>query len=305
MGIVDYLSYKFWDSVSKNSRKILKTRKYPENVVEHLNVPYMDDNRWEHTMDVYYPDNRKMSNPVIIDIHGGGWMSGNNVFNKRFCYSLAECGFVVVNINYRLIPTTDIAGQLEDCINAINWVYNHIHYFCGDKNNIFLIGDSAGGFLASYSALITTSDTLASKFHIKKPEAKIRALGLISPVCYMQNMGTLQPYYDNLLKGFTVSGGDVSILNIDKVIDEGKMPPTLMTTSTGDVLAKKHTNKLHMLLKEKKITNQYFCWGLHKGKMLPHVFPIMYPELEASKDIIQYINAFFKSKIQAKTEMSE
>ena len=168
MSFVDYASHKFWDAVGKNSAEIMKKRRYPDNVEEHLGVAYIDDGRWEHTMDIYYPDNRKMLNPVIVDVHGGGWMSGNNMFNKRFCYSLAELGFVVVNINYRLIPNTDIAGQLEDCINALNWVHENIHYFCGDKENIFMIGDSAGGFIATYSTLITTSDSLAKTFHIKK-----------------------------------------------------------------------------------------------------------------------------------------
>ena len=305
MEIVNFLSKQFWGLVGKTNEKILHTRTYPNDVNEHVGVRYIDDDRWEHTMDVYYPDNRTLSNPVIIDIHGGGWMSGNNVFNKRFCYSLAQLGFVVVNINYRLIPSTDIAGQLQDCISAIKWVNENIHYFTGDNKNMFIIGDSAGGFLASYATLMCSSKELCQKFNIIKPDVKINGLALISPVCYMNLKGRLQPYYDNLLKDYVKNGGDINLLNIDNVIDMGKMPPTLLTTSTGDILARKTTDKLHMLLKEKRISNQYYCWKLYKGMRLPHVFPIMYPTSGPGKVIISYINEFFKSKVKNPTHPTE
>jgi acetyl esterase/lipase len=183
-------------------------------------------------------------------------------------------------------------------VDAVNWVYENIHYFTGDNNNIYLIGDSAGGFLASYTALMCSSQELCDRFGIEKPQANINALALISPVCYMNQKGRLQPYYDNLLKGYIKNGGDVNLLNIDNVIDLGTMPPTLLTTSTGDVLAKRATDRLHTLLKDKQVSNQYYCWKLYNGMLLPHVFPIMYPTSRPGKDIIGFINYFFKFKLK-------
>lgn len=58
--------------------------------------------------------------PVIIDIHGGGWMYGTKEINKNYCLVLAQNDYVVVNINYRLAPDFSVADQLRDCFSPLN-----------------------------------------------------------------------------------------------------------------------------------------------------------------------------------------
>lgn len=53
-----------------------------------------------------------------------------------------------------------MADQLRDCFFAFKWVSTNIEKYGGDLNNVFVTGDSAGGFLAAYSALLNSSENL-------------------------------------------------------------------------------------------------------------------------------------------------
>jgi acetyl esterase/lipase len=288
------ISKNMWDGIQSACDKIEKKRFYPGTVYARNDIAYKDDGNHYHTLDVYYPVRRKPYNPVIVQIHGGGWMSGDNRFGKRFAYSLAEKGFVVVNINYRLIPDTGIAGQLEDCLDALKWVWNNIHYYSGNRNKITLVGESAGGFLAAYTALLTSSEKLSEKFNLPYLPVKISALGLICPVCYMNQGKKSKIYYDELVREFVESGGDRSLLDIDTAMTIGKMPPTFIVTSTGDFLAKKYCEMLRTSLYGRKITYQYACWKGYNGKPLTHAFPFIYPTIPPTLQTIDMMTKFFK-----------
>ena len=64
-------------------------------------VNYAGDNDAEHTLDVYYLDNDKMK-PVLVDVHGGGFISHDKKIDSVFANVMAQKGFVVFTINYRL-----------------------------------------------------------------------------------------------------------------------------------------------------------------------------------------------------------
>lgn len=74
--------------------------------------------------------------PVIVDVHGGGWVYGNKELNEYYCMELAKLGFVVCDINYRLCPVTDLKGQVQDVTAALQWIFDHIHQYGGDSEQI-------------------------------------------------------------------------------------------------------------------------------------------------------------------------
>ena len=79
----------------------------PEDVVRYDGIRYGDDPRWQ-TLDVYRP--RAAGDgvlPVIVSVHGGGWVYGDKTVYQFYCMSLAQRGFAVVNFSYRLAPETN------------------------------------------------------------------------------------------------------------------------------------------------------------------------------------------------------
>lgn len=116
-------------------------------------------------LNIYTPKN-KTKCPVLIYIHGGGFNSGSNAEEPFRGYEYASRGIVSVFINYRVgilgyFAHEEIQKQFnrngnfghDDQLQAIKWVKEHIEEFGGDKDNITLIGQSAGAISIQYHCL--------------------------------------------------------------------------------------------------------------------------------------------------------
>jgi len=92
--------------------------------------------------------------PVLVFIHGGGWVLFHPKHYDSVCTHLcAGASCIVVSVDYRLSPETKFPGALDDCIEALRWVSLHAGSVNGDPSRIIISGDSAGGNLAAAVAL--------------------------------------------------------------------------------------------------------------------------------------------------------
>lgn len=87
--------------------------------------------------------------PVLIWIHGGAWQFGNKFAVQRKPEFFRELGFVLVSVEYRMVPDVTFREQASDIATAIRWVTNHIERYGGDAKRIYLMGHSAGAHLAA------------------------------------------------------------------------------------------------------------------------------------------------------------
>ena len=94
-------------------------------------------------LDVYYPEGLKDC-PVIVWFHGGGLEAGN----KEIPEKLKQKGWVVIGVNYRLLPKVTIRETLDDAAEAVAWVFRHATEYGGDPKKIVVIGHSAGGYIS-------------------------------------------------------------------------------------------------------------------------------------------------------------
>lgn len=87
--------------------------------------------------------------PIVLFIHGGGWIAGSLEIVDSFCRSLAGLsGCIVVSIDYRLAPECPYPAGLEDCYDALTWVVSEQEAL-GSAGSIVVAGESAGGNLAA------------------------------------------------------------------------------------------------------------------------------------------------------------
>ena len=92
--------------------------------------------------------------PVLLQVHGGGWMIGNKDQQGIPLMSrLASHGWVCVAINYRLSPRGTWPDHIVDVKHAIAWIKEHIAEYGGDPDFVAITGGSAGGHLTSLAAL--------------------------------------------------------------------------------------------------------------------------------------------------------
>jgi acetyl esterase/lipase len=100
-------------------------------------------------LDVYHRRDRPTGVPVVLHFHGGGFHSGNKRREARPLIGyLASRGMVCASADYRLRPHVSREEQVADSLGAIEWMRSHADEYGGDPGRIFLLGSSAGAYLA-------------------------------------------------------------------------------------------------------------------------------------------------------------
>lgn len=271
----------------------------PPEVEMVKDIPYIDDGNLYHLLDVYYPQGTEPDAklPVIIDIHGGGWMYATKDLNEYYCRALADRGFVVFNLSYRLVPDVTVDEQLQDVAYALKWINENMASYPCDTENIMLTGDSAGGMLSVYSEVLLQSPELREVFGVVDAGIDIDALLLTSPVAYMKD-GAIS-VYTKLLWGTDYKDRETyNYMNLDEIIDYAQLPPTYLITSSGDTLAHDQTLKANELLQSKGVETVLKDYDKFEGKSLPHVFSILEPFDEIGTSTIDDAVDFYRNVIE-------
>ena len=289
----------FWDNVTKpEDEKRIATLSLPDGIKEVNNIAYTDSGSEYHRLDVYYPEDAKGPLPVIIEIHGGGWMYGTKDLNKIYAQYLAKRGFVVFNLSYRLVPEVFVPEQLQDVALAINKVKELLPEFPCDPGKIILTGDSAGGQLASFTAALARSQTLRDHFDTADHGLDFSCLVLTSPVAYMNDSLPMGLYCRMMWGESGTKKSSRHYMNIDELLRETEsFPPTILSTSSGDTLALKQTRKLYKTLLESGIEARLLDFPKFEGKHLPHVFSALEPYSKAGALCIDKVCEFINAHI--------
>lgn len=294
--LMDKIFAAFWQNTKRMDDKRIATLTPPTGVTEVNDIPYLDDGHVHHQLDVYYPEGTKETDrlPVLIDIHGGGWMYGDKELNKYYCLELATKGFVVFNMSYRLYPEVGARHQLWDISHCLKWISENLTSFPCDTDNIYLTGDSAGGMLAAFTAMLSESEKMRELYDTPDFSLKFNAVGLTSPVPRM-NGDFPTSFYTKLMLGKDYEKEKwADYVNLEDILTLGKMPPTFLLTSSGDFLARKETRLAAEALKKAGIDHQLMDFEKYNGVDLPHVFPVIYPFNEESQRAINEMLAFFR-----------
>jgi acetyl esterase/lipase len=124
------------------------------------NVTYLSgasDAAHKDTLDLYLPPGKTaVPAPVIVSLHGGALMEGDKAQEAFVGERFASAGFVTAVVNYRLSPGVSHPAHVEDAAAAFAWVKRHIDEYGGNPDQVFVIGHSAGAYLAALLALDRT-----------------------------------------------------------------------------------------------------------------------------------------------------
>ena len=291
----------------------------PEDVVRFDDLSYGPYEKW-NVLDVYRPKGVEGKLPVIVSVHGGGWVYGDKELYQFYCMSLAQRGFAVVNFTYRLAPEYQYPAPLEDTNRVIEWMYENKEKYGFDMENVFMVGDSAGGHLAGLYGVICTNPEYAERFAFKVPGNFVpKGLGL--------NCGAYVPIDTDTIKKAELLMPEMAVEESEKkdevnseepdtdgdlmydfltghgTIEEAEeicvpmhitsaYPPVFLMTAVGD-FCKVHVPPMEAALKEHKVSYIYKEYGNEKNPLY-HVFHVTIQDEDGQKCNDEQC-AFFKS----------
>lgn len=178
-----------------NGVSLLNALAVGRNVAVTRDIRFADGRRG--LLDVYAPK-QGLDAPMAVFFYGGGWEEGAKADYRFAAMALARRGIVTAVPDYRLYPDVRFPDFIHDGAKAVRWARRNATEFGADPGLIFLIGHSAGAYIATMLALDRT----------KLDQASLAALagvvGLAGPYDFL-------PLKSDVLKRiFAPAGGDLS-----------------------------------------------------------------------------------------------
>ena len=276
----------------------------PNDICRYDNILYGSDlkfKKWQ-LLDVYRPKDSKGLLPVIVIVHGGGWVYGDKDVYQFYGMSLAQRGFAVVNYSYRLAPEAKFPSSMQDTEAVFQWIGENAQKYGFDTQNVFAVGDSAGGHLLSLYASAVTNPAYAENFpFIKEKPLSLKAVALNCGKYNLDAELDSDSPSVQLVKALMPYGGTSEELHlIDGTAHVTKdFPPAFIMTCKGDFLLTQ-APLMTKALEKAGVKHEYRCYGSQE-KPLWHVFHCN-PALAEATICNDEESDFFKKFISKGTE---
>lgn len=272
----------------------------PYGVHIQTDIPYRDDGDPAHLMDIYAPDAGRQRLPVIVELHGGGYVSCYKEINAQHGQYLASKGFRVVNINYTLCPEGDLSTILNELSDALDWVGGHADACGFDPDRVCLTGDSAGGHIALLAAALYTSGHLAEAFGVRVPRQRVAAYAMSCP----QGSFAWRHLPWNLparllflvLHRYTFDAEYANRAAYDSYMT-ADFPRVWFCSAPSDSLLYTHTRGMHKYMQAHGIDHVYREYQSRERK-LDHVFNVLFPDYPESRAANDDMIAFFNETLK-------
>ena len=131
-------------------------------------------------LDLYLPDDYAKPLPLVVWIHGGGWVSGQR--SPCPIARLATRGYAVASISYRLAQGVAVfPAQLHDCKAAVRWLRTNAWRFGCDGERIGVWGASAGGHLAALLGTVQGDPALEGSEGVTGVSSRVQCVVALFP----------------------------------------------------------------------------------------------------------------------------
>lgn len=173
--------------------------------------------------------------PVVVYLHGGGWIGGSSKTHRKLGMQFAEAGYLTINVDYRLAPEHPFPAGLDDCIYAVKWTGENAKRWNGDVSRLAVGGDSAGGNLTTATLTSLAAEKYAGP---AKPKAALLIYGVYDfpATIKREQAGSV----DGMVKAYA-GAGYPAILEDPRVsplraVKPGALPPSFVICGTADPL---------------------------------------------------------------------
>ena len=144
----------------------------------HRDVVYGPDAR--HRLDVFVPSAGATNAPVLVFVHGGGFIMGDKgapdaPFYNNVGLWAARSGSIGVTITYRLAPASPWPAGSEDVGRAVQFLRANVARWGGGSNRIFLMGQSAGAVHVAGYVATASHDEIAGAIMVSGIYDVVRA----------------------------------------------------------------------------------------------------------------------------------
>lgn len=150
----------------------------PNGVSEVLDVQYNLQDA-DAKLDIYYPTSVDTILPLVVWVHGGGWVSGDKRQMSNYLKIVSSKGYVVASIDYSIAPGKHYPTPVKQVMKALEFIQEHAENYHIDASEIFLAGDSAGSHIVAQVANVISEPSYAELVWVTPSIERSKIKGLI------------------------------------------------------------------------------------------------------------------------------
>ncbi|MFZ4455957.1 MAG: alpha/beta hydrolase fold domain-containing protein [Bacteroidales bacterium] len=244
----------------------IKSVAYPANYNGLLDVVYKNVNSTNCRMDIYYPTDAATPVPVVINMHGGGWVGGYKEEQGGFS-TYFDRGFAVANVEYRMRNEILAPAAVEDVRGAMLYLLNHAQELNIAKDKIIFQGGSAGGHLALTAGYLQNNKMYDNDCTPYPEEIKVMA---VIDKYGASDLITFAPVYPGMVIWLGTHANDTAFVKSLSPIEmvNANTPPTYIIHGDADpTIPYSQSVKLQAALQAAGVKNKFTTvpGGLHGG----------------------------------------
>lgn len=287
------------NSFDKNNAKLWKDMKSVEGIKVSDGLNYTNNKKEKFKLfNIYEPENSTPDLPVLIDIHGGGWMYGDRNLNGEFAKYCASLNTKVLTFSYRILDKVKLKEMVQDVFEFLAFFIKNSANLDLNLKKVGLIGDSAGAHLLLLFLAINNSKELQEIYEVEHIDLDVSFICLQHACPSLtinifegesKMLDTVMKYYRKALFGKKYEKDPIYLnSSVEQFAKYLKLPKTLVVSSTGDDL-KKSSDYMRKIFDDHNLNYDY-----KEYEGLFHVFEVMKYDLKESIEINQYMVKLFK-----------
>jgi acetyl esterase/lipase len=269
---------------------------FPQGTIIHSNVPYNNDADPRHLLDIYLPANANGKLPLVIFVHGGGWISNDKYadmgYMKKTIAEIVSSGFALASIDYRLATQSVFPALIQDCNRAASFLYDNANKYGLDRTRFAVMGFSAGGHLASLMGLSKNNNVAA--FFMPNTSKQFRFKAVVdfygpSDLVLLRNSDDPKSPEATLIGAAPLARPDLAkVASPVTYVDKNDPPFLIIHGEKDDIVSNKQSKLLHAWLDIVGVQNELII-----VKDAPH-FGAMYDVDEIRNEVIGFLKQQLK-----------
>jgi acetyl esterase/lipase len=281
----------------------------PDGYTDIINdVPYLDDGESYHMVDLYGTQSTSNPTPTVIEIHGGGFVGGSRANNANHSIFFAERGYNVVATDYSKIPRNgSFIDAVQDLFASYQWVADHESEYHFDLNNMFLSGDSAGGYYVILTMAIFDSPELQEYFNVTLPEFEFSGYVTTCPAAdimlnqeyFAEESGPNAHVAQTIGEEILFDDDLMSHMDLMRNVSPSAFTGLYMLTTPTDTTTGIDVQNFDAYLTEQGIEHTVMSYDGVENDLL-HTFNISHADYAESKvanqDMVEYCNSLLKTE---------
>lgn len=250
----------------KNSNKSIETlaqltNYYVTNTMDVRGLKYKESKSNDVFLDIYRSEIENEPSQVILYIHGGSWIYGDNgipiglepvikAFNKK--------GYTIVSVSYELLKeNTPIENPIKDVKDAIRWIYKNKDTYNFDVDNIGILGISSGAHLALMASYSEEDDFIGDKELMKYPSKVSYIIDVFGPTdLYSLDTSSIEIEYKYKIESLLKSTKSLDNYSPIKYINKSSPSTLIIHSKTDEIVPYKNATSLYNELLDNSVESK-------------------------------------------------